>query len=287
MSNYVSGMSYKTTDGKVINFGLASKKSCVTIASVTSSEKAKAMADFVIPNGETILDEMQTAFNAVPSTGGEIHLCAGTYDFSIYCASVAGGSEANLNIPYNAVTVSGEGAGTVFAHNRNDSYITFINAFNKTGIHVKDIEFMVGDYSRGVGLRNCTYSTVSNCTPVMKNTDAYNGILVSGGAYNKIINNMCIGNEFSTVIRIENSRHCIVEGNLIVGSMEGILISVTKSTDILISGNLLQVEKKDTGVYVDSATTGSVMHNHIVNNNGKAIIGNGANLYVNNQVVTV
>lgn len=298
MSNYVSGMSYKTTDGKVINFGLASKKSCVTIASVTSSEKARAVADFIIPNDETIVNELQAAFNSIPSTGGEIHLCAGTYDFN-KLASVSADSEFGrvLDIPYSNITVSGEGNGTVITYDSGSDDVCLMQAFGLTNICIRDMRFKVGYGADGIVLENCRDSVVTNCIFSQIDSDAYGCIDVRGGSANTIVGNHFTPCEYNTCIILgSNSTSTLIANNTFTyGEWGGSdMIYMTGASDTMIQGNLFRLSDDECALRVitrsgSSGNTRGCFINNYISLNGSACESAGVlkDLKIDNVVVTV
>lgn len=248
---YLKNISYKSKDGKMHEAFIAGKDSRIVIASVTSSEKAKAVADFVIPNNETIFNKMQEAFNSIPSTGGEIHLCAGIYDFD----SLADNTflELYLTVPYNNMTISGEGKSTIFNYNEGNSEIRFIYANSQSNLCVRDILFKVGYGAEGVLLKNCNNSLINNCSFVHTNSDAYNAISLNGGTSNIISGNHITTDEMNSCINLYgNVADTMIVNNVFQHGYYGdsTMISLGQASDTMIQGNSFCLKDGDTALSI-------------------------------------
>jgi len=199
--------------------------------------------------------EVQAALDALPATGGKVHLLEGTYNV-----------ESTINLD-SSQTIRGCGRNTILVTSTADVY--FISAVGgagteKIGIVVADLQIDGGagaisdcgihfnyvDYSLiqnvysrrhadfGILLENSDFNTISGNT-CRENTGGLNkdGIRLDSSNNNTIIGNTCQGNDYGIRLRDSNSNNTIV-GNTCIGNTDGIQLHTSSGNTV--TGNTCQ-----------------------------------------------
>jgi len=224
----------------------------VVVATVGSSLQARAQADFLC-GGVNDHIEIQAALDALPATGGEVHLLEGTYNV-----------ETTINLDSNQ-TLRGCGRNTILATaTANLIFLTAVGASGseKTGIVIADLQIDGGTISaRGVRFEYVDYSLIQN---VYSRRNADTGILLENSDFNTIegntcqentgglsndgirlhvsnnntiIGNTCQGNGYGIRLRDSNSNNTVT-GNTCIGNTDG--IQLYGSSNNTITGNTCQ-----------------------------------------------
>ena len=134
----------------------------VIVASTTSTDAAKAGADYVVANDANLAANIQAAINRLPPTGGEVHFCAGEYNFDACSAAATAGSAIKITLKSHT-KVSGEGGATLFSKNDTNAAITMFFSEGEN-ISISDIRFWADSAATPIHLRSARDVNIERVT---------------------------------------------------------------------------------------------------------------------------
>ncbi|KKM93848.1 hypothetical protein LCGC14_1204280 [marine sediment metagenome] len=240
------------------------------------------MATFVVAvDGSGDFDSIQEAINALPSTGGSIHIKEGTYKIT-----------STISIAKNDIYLFGNGKGTILENQGLNAGNPFIDINNprvklerlwikgtSTGVQSINIDITGND----VKIRNCWITDATdtgigingNYIEISGNIIDSNKYGIEAGGNNNIITkNHIINNSEFGIFATEIIKSIITGNNVSTNTKHGIVISAefNPSNNNIISNNIC--DGNDTGAtgnYSGIEVSGS--DNNIISNN--RCIGNG------------
>jgi len=220
-----------------------------TIIVAASNSRLKTRADYVC---DGTADEVQInqAINALPSTGGEVHLLDGTFN------------TGSSIIMRNSVTLSGLGDSTVIvpvSGIRGSVYGNLLEYLIIRDIKItrtRSVDYLNTDGSSGIFLFNCGHSIIERCH-ISGNTI---GIEILGGDA-KIINNVAGSNDWYGILINQNSGSVVSENTAENNGYYGIYFYFTYFCKAL--GNRTNVSGSH-GINMDSGYSNIISNNHVM-----------------------
>jgi len=233
--------------------------------------KKVVSALIVAADGSGDYTDIQSAIDALPATGGEIHVKAGTYIIT-----------TGITINKSNVTIVGSGFSTII---QTTSNISIFYASSKTNIDISNLyilgagaghtdnlafEYATVTYSKikyckidSVGSFGVYLSTTSSNNIISNNIISncvYDGIYTSNGTNNLIINNTCTSNGFNG-IRCDFGTE-IIHGNFCYSNtLSGILVGQTTSVNSAVTSNVCNSNAKY-GIYIFASAANTVVSNN-------------------------
>ena len=249
----------------------AKPKEGATFVVAASDSNDTTRADYIC-DGTADEVEINQALNALPDSGGYVHLLEGTYSIA-----------ASIAIPMDNVSLIGAGRGTILQTNAN---INVVNINNRVSIIISNLYILgnaTGATQTGIHIINqSNFCIITNCWVV--NTRLY-GVILEDSDDCVISKNNISGCAAGIRIQTGSSRNRITENNCSNNSVDGISIfntlpvsmlnsvannicdnndfygiEVNWSNDITISGNVCS-NNGNSGIYLLSSSMNSISDN--------------------------
>ncbi len=241
---------------KRITFGVGVATKIVAASNSLNKNKADYVCD-----GTADEVQINQALNALPSTGGYVHLLEGTYSIN-----------ANIVIPNDNISLVGGGKGTLITTNTINLDMIFCE--NVDNITIRDLHIDGNSSSGSDAIKlnsGVTNSIVSGC--LIENA-GLNSITTNstgtGITDTKIVNNICVNSRLHGIIIYNSSNNEIIGNTCRDGGTTGIGIALSVGSNNKIIGN----DCRNNGSH-GIGVTGDNTHNIISNNNCQSNGGNG------------